>query len=188
LVAIVLAWLAGIKAIDALVDADGWATSAILALSAVTVAAVRYAWLDEKKHGPLMVKSPHDLLPENKKWLAESGHMVIVTRDMSWILDEALNELVSAKAANGDLTIVAARRTAAFQAWEALGATIALEPQPPSVRFAVLRHGTSDARVLITRQRRGAVEVREYTPDDFPVYGLCMDILNSTLPKEQGVS
>jgi hypothetical protein len=158
----------------------------MLVLSAVTVAAVRYAWLDEKKHGPLMVKSPHDLLPENKKWLAESGHLVIVTRDMSWILDDTLNELVTAKAANGDLTIVAARRTAAFQAWEALGATLVFEPRVPSVRFAVLRYGTSDARVLITRQRRGAVEVREYAPHDFPVYGLCMDILKGLLPPVAG--
>jgi hypothetical protein len=180
-VAVLLGLLAGVKALHSMLGASAWFGLGCLALGALSIAGLRFAAADEKKRGPLMVKSPEELVVENIKWLGEQGHVVLVTNDMSWVEDPSLDALVDAKSKAQDLTVIASRRTTRFEAWESAGARLIIVPNVPRVRFAILRYKAPDSRVLITRQIKGDVAVFELVQADFPTFNLCMDLVDAYL-------
>lgn len=184
-VAVLLAWLAGLRALDSWLSGSAWMIIAGGLLTLVTLAGLRFTWSDERKRSPLLVAAPMDLVAQNVKWLSEQGTIVIVTRDMSWTLDAKLQDAVRTKASNEDLVLIAAKISPWLQELKELGAQVVLTRTLPNVRFTVLRYGTSDARVLVHRQVRGLVEFREFTPQEFPTFSLCLDIVNSHLERVQ---
>ena len=182
IIALLLGWGTAMKAVESLDSAPAYLRLvAAVTFSLLTLGGLWYAWRDEKKRTPRALKSPQELVSDNHLWLAEQGRVVIVTRDLTWTMDGKLRELVHAKAEQDALTIVASRRTAELEEFAKAGVDVRIHKRVPSVRFAVLRYGTADSRVLVTRQVRGLIEVREYEYSDFPVHQACMDLVDEYL-------
>lgn len=187
-VAISLAWIAGVKALDSILEDSRWMLLASMLLTWLTLAGLHFAWVDERRRSPVLVAPPTDLVSPNLKWLSEQGKVVVVTRDMSWAVDPDLTSVLRTKAGHGDLVILASRRTQSLDELLAAGAQVVIDPALPSVRFTVLRYGAADARVLVHRQVRGEVEFREFGAQAFPVFHLCMDLVSARLNSQRSTS
>lgn len=178
LIAISLGLLAGAKAITSFQSGlHVWQIMALAVLVVVTIGASKFAWKDERRRAPLLSKPPVELVVHNIGWLSEQGHVVVVTRDMSWASDPDLEELLLKKADAGDLTIVAGKPTKRLSELKQRGAMVKIRHDLPKVRFTALRFGTTDCRVLVHQQVKGRVQFREYAQGDFPVYWLCLDLI-----------
>lgn len=173
--------LAGVKIALGLGGSTTW-WNIVLACVVVALAGLAYRYVreEERSRAPVAVGSPAAIADANKKWLGEHGRVLIVTRDMSWVIDDEVETALQRKAASSDLTIFAWRRVPLFDSLGAAGADIhILAGNPPRVRFTILRWGASDQRVLVHRQKRGGVvEFFEIGPSDFPTYGLTRDVVD----------
>ncbi len=175
IVAVFLAWAAGVKSLESLMGRSGWTLLFAVLLSVLGFAGLRFAWIDERKRSPIAIATPEELVEWNLGWAQEQGKMVVITRDMSWVLSDELKELLRKKASEGDLVVIARAKTAWLSELEGVGAQIVETGTTPRVRFTVLRFGASDARVLVHRQNKGRVEFREIHSNEFPAFALCMD-------------
>jgi hypothetical protein len=172
--------LAGVKVALGLGGSTAW-WNVVLACVVVALAGLAYRYVreEERRRSPVASGMPAAIADANKKWLGESGRVLIVTRDMSWVINDEVETALHRKASNGDLTIFAWRNAPLFDALRAAGADIhILAGNPPSVRFTILRSGASDQRVLVHRQKQGVVEFFEVGPSDFPTYGLARDVID----------
>ncbi len=172
----------GVKAITSFESLSVlWKALLLFLLTGLTIGGLVLAWKDEKRRTPLRHKRPEELVADNEEWLAEQGHIAILTRDLSWVMSDRLEALLVEKAQQGSLSIIASRRSDHLLKLQQAGALVLFRKRVPRVRFAALRYGTSDCRILITRQVRGKVEVREYEQQDFPTYQMCLDLLDELL-------
>jgi hypothetical protein len=159
---------------------DGWSlwrVVAIVVIVMVGLALAWFIWLDERRRSPVVAAPPDQLEAANKRWLAEQGRVLIVTRDMTWSFGNDVREALLRKAQSGELTIYASRQTEELTDLQRAGATVRIAAHVPKVRFTILRRGASDERVLVHRQRKGVVEFFEVHPGDFPAYGLTQDLV-----------
>lgn len=156
-----------------------WKTPAIGVIALVAVLALRHTVSEERKRSPVVAGLPSELRSANARWLSEHGRVVVVTRDMSWVIDEEVRAALSRKAASGELLVFATASTPELAELATAGADVRiLHGIPPTTRFTVLRWGTTDARVLVHRQVRGVVEFYERTPSDFAEYWLALDVVD----------
>ena len=155
-----------------------WQVAAIALLVIVAGQAHRHIWHEELKRSPVAAGLPEDLVDANLRWVSEPGRMVIVTRDMSWSMAGGVADALHKKAERGEITVFAWESTAALISLKSAGAQVnIMTGSPPTVRFTVLRWGTSDERVLVHRQARGRVEFYEVSSVDFPAFWLAQDLL-----------
>jgi membrane protein implicated in regulation of membrane protease activity len=174
-------FLAGVTATRALHPSDWtwWQSVLVAILSFLTVAGLRHVWRSEKRRAPALVGRETVIASANTRWLRHQGQVVVLTRDMTWNLDEFGAHALRDKARASELTIYVRNPSSLTRELGHLGARIVSYETlgwMPHVRFTILRHGASDAKVLIHRQRSGDVEFFEYEEGDFPAYWLAQDL------------
>ncbi len=180
-IAIALAWAGIITAIYPALSDSFWFPTLLATVSGFSLAGIVLAVKDEQPRQPVASGKPEEIIEYNEQWLAEQGAVVVVTRDMSWILSGNVKSLLEKKASGGDLTLIAASQSPTLESLQNLGAQVIFAQRVPRVRFTVLRYGSSDARVLVHRQISGKVVFHEYDRTAFPIYDLCMDLISEFL-------
>src|SRR5262249_48544958 len=109
--ALVVSLTAGIQAIRSLRNSigDTWAQVLYVVLIGGIILGFVMAWLDERKNAPVVRSGVDRLTKYNAAWLRRSGRAVVITRDMSWVINEDVKKELLKKSERGELTLVVAK-------------------------------------------------------------------------------
>jgi|ERR1700677_601785 len=113
-------------------------------------------------------------------WIKNAGGVAIFSRDLSWIDDNEIENLLESKAKSSDLTLILPKPTELSKRLESAGATALYYPSIEYViksRFTVVNTGRSDTRVAIGRTDGTGHRVEEFSAGDNPAFYLADDML-----------
>jgi hypothetical protein len=111
------------------------------------------------------------------KWISSGGNAAILSRNMSWVDEHAL-QLLRERAKSGDLALYVPQSTGAVQGLAEQGATVhEYGGQATKARFTIVNAGRGDARVAIGAVVGGKHVIREYGAGD-PVLVVAQDLLD----------
>jgi hypothetical protein len=120
------------------------------------------------------------------KWIKRGGRVAIFSRSLSWVSDAEMLEMLKAKAATRDLTVVMPTTAGRSSDLEMAGARVIYygdDSYSIRSRFTIVNRGRTDTGVAIGRtDNRGRHIVTEYyAADNDPAYWLAEDLIELLL-------
>ncbi len=116
------------------------------------------------------------------KWIRNGGRTAIFTRDLSWVSDDEMRNMLGNKAASGELMIFLPARIDKVNALEEQGADI-IEYSSfnfvPLSRFTITNFGRDDARIAVGKSVSSNKHIiEEYSNGEHPYFQVANDLLN----------
>lgn len=128
------------------------------------------------------------------KWISQEGISFIFTRDLSWVNDDDMKDLLRKKARTKELKICLAEVIPLVKELNELGAEVYTYNQLEYTlksRFTFVKVGRVDSKVAIGRDLNGKHFIEEFRATDEPVFSIASDLLevltrhNRLLDKEK---
>ena len=129
---------------------------------------------------PRSYKGDQEIRDYLYSWIGTGGRVVIFTRDMTWVSDDRMVRLLSAKAEASELTICMPEATSLTNNLAERGAQIVTYSEldfVPRSRFTIVRSGRADAEVAIGRTIDGLHTIEEFRVGEHPAFALAEDLV-----------
>ncbi len=115
------------------------------------------------------------------KWIEHGGRVAIWSRDMSWAHNEDTRQLLTKKAARGELILCLPKRNELATELEEAGAEVcaygANRLESPASRFTIIFFGRDGARVGVGRPDGDTHVIDEFDAGDHPAFYLAADLI-----------
>jgi hypothetical protein len=114
------------------------------------------------------------------RWISHDGRVAIFSRDLSWVRDQAMRDLLLSKARRDELSIFVPRRIPLTEELEGAGAKICDYPDldyTPQARFTIIRRGRQDPAVAVGRTIGGRHRIDEFSVGEHPVFFVANDLV-----------
>lgn len=114
-------------------------------------------------------------------WINLGGRVVIFTRDMSWVNDEDMRDMLRNKARRNECIICLPQRIDKVNELEKEGATIIEYSKlnyVPRSRFTIANYGREDAKIAVGKSiDNGKHLIEEYGNGDHPYFQVANDLV-----------
>ena len=114
------------------------------------------------------------------EWLSKGGRVAIWTRDMSWVNDDEMRQLLLKKAKAKELIICLPQGIQLTEELSEEGALIcaynSLENAPGS-RFTIVNYGQDGSRVAVGRREGDLHIIEEFSAGDHPAFYMARDLV-----------
>jgi hypothetical protein len=113
------------------------------------------------------------------KWISQDGRAVIFSRNLSWVRDEQMKDLLRRKAERNELTVCLPNRIQLLEDLEQAGAEICIYPElgyVPAASFTIVRQGRMDSRVAVGRMIKNKHVIEEFGVGEHPVFHVANDL------------
>jgi len=158
------------------ISAWAWVVIAVSILAGVAMMVLdfRVFWQDRAR----TFSSARAIRDYMYKWIEGGGRVTVSSRDLSWVDDGKMKELLVKKAAAGELQLYMPEPIPIGVELSASGADVSYYGAPPlRSRFTIIHCERSDAAVAIGRSVSGTHRVVEYSAlDDEPAFWLAQDL------------
>ena len=115
------------------------------------------------------------------RWISSGERVAVFSRDMTWVDDDDMHELLKRKARKRELILCLPRAIALSTELGRLGAEVHVYPELdfiPSSRFTIINVGRHDSQVAVGR-RIGAVHtIQEVAAGHDPLFALADDLVS----------
>jgi hypothetical protein len=113
-------------------------------------------------------------------WINNGGRVTIFTRDMSWVDDDDMRNMLIQKAQRNELTIILHDKIRLSDELKSKGANIITYKELdyiPKSRFTIINTDRSDSKVAIGRRTNDNKHlIREFSTSDEPEFSLATDL------------
>ena len=153
----------------------GW-VSAVVLLGLFVFIRIR----DYLRSTPRAYRSPEKIRGFMKNWINRGGRVAIFSRDMSWVDEDEIHDLLRTKARRHDLILCLPREIALSTELRGLGAEVHLYPEldfTPSSRFTMINIGRQDSEVAIGRSINGVHTIQQARLGHDPLYAVTADLI-----------
>jgi len=113
------------------------------------------------------------------KWITNGGKVTIFTRDLSWVADDSMRDLLRNKAHRNELCICLPERIPFVDELAKNGAQIYTYNElgyTPQSRFTIINTGRLDAQVAIGRKIKDKHLIEEFAIGESPVFAVTNDL------------
>ncbi len=163
-------------------DFNGWQWGLLFLSIACFAISVWIIISDHNETKPLIFKTQTAIRNYMFSWIESSGRTVIFTRDLSWVNDDEMRDMLKNKASKGDLVICLPNRISKVDDFEKSGAVIVEYSgcnYTPESRFTITNFGRNDARIAVGKTislNRHLIE--EYKSGEHPYFYVANDLVN----------
>ena len=119
-----------------------------------------------------------------ENWLSSGGRTAILSRDLSWANANTTTDILSRKAADGELTLFVSSINEQCERLADSGATVIEYGEldfTPRSRFTIIDFGKTGARVAIGSKEKGRHKISEYQEGMHPSFALAEDCIKLLL-------
>ncbi len=148
-----------------------------IALFVWTLISDIYAW---RRSQPLALREDAQILDYLYKWISKGGRAVIFSRDLSWVNDAEMIEMLRSKARKDELAICTPAIIPLMQELRDAGAHIYDYPEldyVPESRFTIINKGRMDAQVAVGRRIKDRHVIEEFSVGHHPVFAVANDLV-----------
>lgn len=130
---------------------------------------------------PKIYKDKSDIRNYMYNWIKNGGRVVIFTRDLSWVNDDEMRDLLRNKSRSKECIICMPKKIDKVIELEKEGATVieypALEYTPLS-RFTIVNYGRDDAKIAVGKSiEDGKHVIEEYGNGGHPYFQVANDLV-----------
>ena len=114
------------------------------------------------------------------QWIKNGGRVAIFSRDLTWIADSEIKNLLISKAKNDEVTICLPKETPLTEELAAEGARIHTYSQLghiPQSRFTIANFGRGDSRVAVGHRHGNLHVIEEFSAKDHPSFYMAHDLI-----------
>jgi hypothetical protein len=114
------------------------------------------------------------------KWISHGGSALIFSRDMSWVRDQDMKDMLYAKARSRELSICLPKHIQLSEELEKQGARVYIYPELdhiPQSRFTIANHTSGDARIAVGRRLANNHLIEEFSAGDHPAFYIGKDLI-----------
>ena len=130
---------------------------------------------------PKACRTPEDIKEYMYRWISKGGRVGIFSRDMSWVDNAKMNELLRQKARGHELILCLPRAIPLSDQLASYGAEVFVYPEldmVPSARFTIINLGRHDAQVAIGRRIKDVHTIQEASAGHDPLFAVADDLIN----------
>lgn len=131
---------------------------------------------------PLIFKNPQGIRDYMYNWIKNGGRTVIFTRDLSWVSDEEMKDMLNNKSRHCELTICMPNKISKVEEFERSGASIIIYSDvnyTPLSRFTITNYGRDDAKVAVGKSMSNGNHLIEvYGNGEHPYFQVANDLIN----------
>ena len=113
-------------------------------------------------------------------WIKSGGRVAIWTRDMSWVDDEEMTQMLRSKAQAHELILCLPREIDKSDDLKQHGAEVFAYGtlEAPESRFTIVNHGQAGSRVAMGRRRDNLHIIQEFSgADEHPAFHMARDLV-----------
>jgi hypothetical protein len=147
---------------------------------ALCCAALFAEWSEFERRRPIVLKGKRAIRDYMYGWLSQGGRAAVFSRDLSWVEDEQMIELLESKARRSELIVTVPHASGVLDRLREAGATINVYGDSDfelQSRFTIVNYGRSDARVAIGRSAGREHLVEEVGAGDSSAFAMANDII-----------
>jgi hypothetical protein len=125
-------------------------------------------------------KTPKKIRDYMYKWISHGSRVAICTRDMSWVVDDEMRQMLSGKARAHELTLCLPTAIPLSDQLMAEGAAVVTYDvlrYVPQSRFTIVRQGRLDSKVAVGRHFPTGHIIEEFALGDHPVFAVANDLV-----------
>lgn len=114
------------------------------------------------------------------RWISRGGRVAIFSRDMSWVRDEEMKEMLLSKAHRNELCICLPHKIPLVEELAGEGAEVCVYPEleyVPKSRFTIINRERADAQVAVGRRSEGKHVIQEFAVGDHPFSSVANDLV-----------
>lgn len=114
-------------------------------------------------------------------WIDQGGAVAILTRDMSWVNNKRLKDLLRTKAQRGELFLCLPNEIELSRELSQLGAkvyTFSELQYTTKSRFTIINKDRMDAQLAVGLSRRQRHFIEEFSQGEHPVFTIADDLIN----------
>ena len=129
---------------------------------------------------PKVCKTKRDIRDYMYAWISRGERVAIYSRDLSWVEDSELHDLLKRKAEKHELILCLPQEIKLSKELSRCGAEVHVYPEldlVPSARFTIINFGRNDAQVAIGRRLGGVHTIQEAASGHDPLYGVAADLV-----------
>jgi hypothetical protein len=181
--------VASIAGLAAFIRPTGYVLTArdggLIGLAAVLIVLACYVRVNEYvERRPIILKSKKAIRDYMYAWISQSGRVVIFTRDLTWVEDAEMQDMLRIKAKKSELSVCLPKKVALSEELRELGASIYTYPEldlTPTSRFTIINLGSHDARVAIGHRRKGRHYIHEASAGEDPLFAIANDLVGTMM-------
>jgi len=154
-----------------------WLTGLGAVLALITVAGQIAQYIRNK---PISLHTDQQIRNYMFKWISRGGRVTIFSRDMSWVRDEEMKDLLRVKARSNELTLCLPTRIDLSDELLGAGAQVLTYPEldyTPQSRFTIINEGRMDAQVAVGRKVKDSHKIVEASVGEHPMFFIANDLL-----------
>ncbi len=122
------------------------------------------------------------------RWISRGGRVAIFSRDMSWVRDDDMKNLLKEKSRKNELDLCLPNRIGLSDELEREGAHIHVYPQlnyTPQSRFTIINKGRMDAQVAVGRRIGEQHVIEEFSVGQHPTFFIADDLVEIVMRLSQ---
>jgi hypothetical protein len=130
---------------------------------------------------PRAFKSKKQIRDYMFNWISRGARVAIFSRDMSWVDDDEMRELLRKKARRHELILCLPKQIELSRELSSLGADAHVYPDldyVPTARFTIINTGRHDSQVAIGRSIGGVHTIQEATSGHDPLFAVADDLVS----------
>ena len=160
----------------------------------IVVIGALFTWLTISDIRDYIKKRPHRLQSDTAirnylyRWISQGSRVHIFSRDVSWIQDEEMKDMLENKASMNELNITVLEHIPVLDSLVQAGATVNYYSDLsyiPQSRFTIANWGRSDARVAVGHREGGVHIVEEFSAGEHPVFYVANDLVEMIMRFEE---
>lgn len=132
------------------------------------------------KRKPKSLKARSQIRDYMYRWITRGGRVAIFSRDLSWVQDEEMRELLRRKAKRNELCVCLPNEIPLVRELATEGAEVHTYPEleyVPESRFTIINHGRSDAQVAVGGTFKERHVIREFSVGEHPFFSVANDLV-----------
>jgi hypothetical protein len=156
-------------------EAIAWTIATVL-LVVFVIARVR----DHSRSAVRAFHSPDEIRNFMRSWISGGARVAIFSRDMSWVDEDGIRELLRTKSRRHELVLCLPHEIPLSTELRSLGAEVHVYPEldlTPASRFTIRNVGTYDSEVAIGRSINGVHTIQKARIGHDPLYAVAADLL-----------
>jgi hypothetical protein len=130
---------------------------------------------------PKVYTKKSDIRDYMYNWIKNGGRVVIFTRDMSWVNDDAMKNLLRNKSRSKECIICMPKKIDKVVEFEKEGATVIEYPSldyTPLSRFTIINYGRDDAKIAVGKSiESGKHLIEEFGNGEHPYFQVANDLV-----------
>lgn len=130
---------------------------------------------------PKVFTKKSDIRDYMYNWIKDGGRVVIFTRDLSWVNDDEMRNLLRNKSRNKECIVCMPKKIDKVAEFENEGATVIEYPSldyTPLSRFTIINYGRDDAKIAVGKSiENGKHLIEEFGNGEHPYFQVANDLV-----------